>query len=280
MASKKLKASEKAAIVSKMVTRLKKRYGGKAPQSDRNVLETWIFSACLEDTTEEPAEAAYAALLDAFHDLNEIRVSLISEIERPLETLSEPAYRARRIREGLQHVFEEAFKFDLEPLRKKTQDSVTDDLKKVPFTTPFMRLYTLQAGLDSHVVPLDGHGLALMRWVGLIDKDTDADAASDELKSAVRKADVPLTTYLLRMAANEPNVLAVTLDGSGDGEEVAPDKQATKLDDLIDGKLVKAAPKKASAKKSAAKKKAAPKKKVKAAKKKAVKKTKKAATKK
>ena len=52
MASKKLKASERSTIVTKLVNRLKKRYGSKAPTPERNVLETFIFAACLEDATD------------------------------------------------------------------------------------------------------------------------------------------------------------------------------------------------------------------------------------
>ena len=128
MAAKKLKASEKSAILTKIVGKLKKRYGSKVPESERGVLETFIFAACLEDATDEQAEAAYSRLLDQFHDMNEIRVSLISEIERTLDELSEPAIRARRVREGLQHFFEEHFNFDLEPMKKKTQDSAGQEL--------------------------------------------------------------------------------------------------------------------------------------------------------
>ena len=271
MASKKLKASEKSAIVSKLVTRLKKRYGSKAPSPDRSVLETYIYAACLEDATDEQAEAAYATLLDEFHDLNEIRVSLISEIERTLETLSEPAYRARRIREGLYYVFEheENFAFDLESLKKKTQDSASGELAGIPHCSPFMRLYTLNQGLGAHVFPLDTNQLALLKWIGLVEQETKIEDAADEMKSAVRKADVPLTAFLLRQASSEPKVLEQTLDQTNDeADDIAVDKRAAMVDDLIDGKSkpktkkpVKAAPAKAAkktAKKKAPAKKAAP----------------------
>ena len=267
MAAKKLKASEKSAILTKMVGKLKKRYGSKPPEADRPVLETFIYAACLEDTTDEAAEAAYARLLDQFHDMNEIRVSLISEIERTLDALDEPALRARRVREGIQHFFEEHFNFDLEPLKKKTQDSASEEIGAAPFVTPFMKNYTLSAGLGAHAVPLDDRQTALLKWVGLVDPETGTAEAADEIKSATRKADVPLLAFLMRQAASEPAVVDVVTGFEPDeGEELDAAKRAAKIDDLIDGKIEAAAPRrkaapKKSTKKAVAKKKAAPKKK-------------------
>src|SRR5690606_1394941 len=103
----KLKASDRQLLLRKVVTILKKRYGGNVPKESRNVLETMIFACCLEDARYEDAEAAYQNLLASFHDLNEIRVSSISEVERSLERLDDAAWRAFRARDVLQYVFEE-----------------------------------------------------------------------------------------------------------------------------------------------------------------------------
>ena len=75
MSTTKLKASDRQALFRKIVTVLKKKYGGSVPKDQRNVLETMLFACCLEDAQHEDAEAAYQNLLDSFHDLNEIRVS-------------------------------------------------------------------------------------------------------------------------------------------------------------------------------------------------------------
>lgn len=273
MAKPKLKTAEKAALITKLTTLLKKKFGSKVPKSNRNVLETYMFAACLEDNVDESASQAFATLLEAFHDLNEIRVSTLREIERPLSTLPEPEYRAMRIREGLHYVFEKHFAFDLDGLKKKNLDNASSDLAAIKESTPFMQLFTLQEGLGAHVIPIDGNSLSLLRWLGLCDEKAKAQSASDELKSAVRKSDGPLFAFLLRHAANDLNVIEELALDMGD-EETSPAEQIKILGDILDGKRK---PKKPPKKTKKASSKAATKKSAKKTSKKA---TKKAATKK
>ena len=121
-AAQRTKASDKQGVVKKVVTTLKKRYKGGPPKEDRPVLETLLYSACLENVSYEDADAAYERLNAAFHDLNEIRVSAISELSRAMEPLPDPDLRAWRIRSTLHFVFEKNFAFEFESLKKKTLD--------------------------------------------------------------------------------------------------------------------------------------------------------------
>ncbi len=205
MANTKLKASDRQDLLRKVVGTLKKKYGGSVPKDDRNVLETMLFACCLEDARYEDAEAAYQNLLASFHDLNEIRVSSISEVERSLSSLDDAAWRAFRVRDILQYVFEEYYVFDFEPLRRKTVDAAEKQLAKIKGLTPFVRLYTLQHSLGPHIVPVDDMLCRIFAWLGLIAPETPPDQAAEELKSSVRKADVPLLCHLLRRLATDPD---------------------------------------------------------------------------
>ena len=244
MAAKKLKASERSTLIGTLMTPLKKRYGAKPPESSRPVLETLLFAALLENNTDEHAESALVSLLDAFHDLNEIRVSSIREIEVPIGDLPEADWRSLRIKDALQHVFELNYDYDLDGLKKKNQETATAELKEVPRITPFMRNYSLQVGIGNHVMPVDRHQLALLRYLGLVELTAGEDTAADELKSAVRKADGPLLSFLLRQAANEPAVLAETesyapIENDPDrGHETPglPPSDALDVDEPIDAK--------------------------------------------
>ena len=250
MAAKKLKASERTTLLGKLTTQLKKRYGSKAPEpaEPRSVLETLLFGALLEEAIEDEAEPALASMLAGFHDLNEIRVSSIREIERTIPDLHAADWKSLRIKDALQHIFELNFVYDLDALKKKNQEQQAGELSEIPNATPFMRLYTLQAGLGNHVLPVDRHQLALLNWLGLTDAVAAAsgkkksppaeELAADELKSAVRKSDGVLLSYLLRRAANEPCVLEVTLDeldAGADDDEVDPKARISELDGLIEG---------------------------------------------
>jgi endonuclease-3 len=204
MTASKIKASERQAILTKLVTVLKKRYGKQLPHADRPVFETLLFAALLEDATTADAEQAWDELVGAFFDLNEIRVSSITEIEHALKRLPHADWRALRVRDALQTVFETHYKFDLEHLKRKTHEQAIKELGTLRFATPYMRLYVLQQSLGSHVLPLDSRSLDVLIWLGIIEPETKADDAAEELKSSVRKADASLLCHMLRELASDP----------------------------------------------------------------------------
>lgn len=199
--AKKLKASDKQAIARRVMTVLKKKYGGALPRHDRPVLETILFAALLENSSDAEAEAAFEKLHTSFHDLNEIRVSSVSEIELVLDGMAQPEWKALRIRELLQYTFERYYRFDLDELRRKTHDLAEKELGKIRHLTPFIHQYFLQHCLDAHVVPVDDSSRDVLVWLGLIEPGATTAAASEEIKSAVRKPDAPLFCHLVRCVA-------------------------------------------------------------------------------
>jgi endonuclease III len=202
--TKKLKASERQAIARKVMTVLKKKYGGGLPRDSRPVLETLLFAACLENANYESAERVYAHMLESFHDLNEIRVTSITEIERVLAELPDPDWKALRVRETLQHTFEKHYSFDIDALKRKTMDVAEKRISEIRYLTPFMRLYALQHCLGSHVVPVDDRTLAVLVWLGLVADDATPESAAEEMKSGLKKQDTPLFVHLLRAVATDP----------------------------------------------------------------------------
>lgn len=202
-AAKRTKASDKQGICKKIVTVLKKRYGGSIPKSDRPIMETIVYAVCLENATVEEANAAYERLGTTFFDWNEARVSTITELERVFASMVDPEWRAFRIRTVLNYIFETHYKFDLELLRRKTLDLANKELTKISDLTPFVRNYTLQTTLGGHLVPVDERMLRAAIWLGLTPPGTTERKASGNLKSAVRKANVSLFCHLLRKLAND-----------------------------------------------------------------------------
>lgn len=203
MSSSKLKASDRQAIFKKLATVLKKKYGGSVPRHKLNVLETLLFACCLENVSREQAEAAYERLLESFNDLNVVRVSSVREIEEALGDIDEAPWKALRIRESLQYVFEKFYAFDFEPLRRKTMDAAEKELAKIRHLSSFVRLYVLEMSLDSHVVPLDDLQTEILTWLGFVDPETSPEKASEEMKSSLRKNDVALMGHLLRQLGTD-----------------------------------------------------------------------------
>jgi endonuclease-3 len=198
-------AAEKQAASKKLVTLLKKRYRVKKAEADRSVLDTLLYAICLENSPPAKAEAALERLVASFHDLNEMRVSSISELSGPLSQLEQPELRALRVKTGLQFVFEKQFAFDFEVLRKKTLDQAVRQLQKIKDLSPFVRSYTLQHSHGSHLVPLDDLMTRAAQWLGLVEPTETAEQASESIKSVIRKADSELFCQMLRALATDPD---------------------------------------------------------------------------
>ncbi len=196
MVASKIKASDRSKVCQQIVTILKKEYGTRPPSYDYDVLDTLLFSICLENSNFADAEDALQRLKDNFFDYNELRVSSITEIQNAFVNMSEPEWRAMRVRDVLQFVFENGYTYDIEDLKKKTMDSAEKHLKKIKSLTPFSIAHTLLFALGSHLVPVSDRILSTSIWLGLLEPKTKIKAAGEQLKGAVRKSDVPLFYYL------------------------------------------------------------------------------------
>lgn len=199
--AKATKASDKAQICRKLVLTLQKVYGKSVPKVDLPVLETLLFSICLEDNAWEAAEAGYRNLLASYFDLNEIRVSSVTELEQILKPLKDADWKGLRIRAVLRHVFESTYSFDFEKFRRLTQEVAVKSLKKITDLSPFAKDFAIQQILGSHMVCLDASMLAAARWLGLTPAALDATAAGEYLKGGLKKSEVAEFSYLLRCLA-------------------------------------------------------------------------------
>ncbi|MBX3444205.1 MAG: hypothetical protein KF774_17515 [Planctomyces sp.] len=202
-APKKLKNADRQQVLTKVLAVLKKKYKASPPKQSRPVLETMLFGVLLEDVPYAQAEKSLDRLLKSFFDLNEIRVSSVAEIEEALDGLPSAGWRGLRIREILQYSFEKFFAFDLEPLRRKTLEQVEKSLDKIKHLTHFTREFTLLHCMGAHSIPLDQSSHELLGWLGVATPDNHK-AAADELRAAVRKADVPTFFHLVHSLASEP----------------------------------------------------------------------------
>lgn len=261
MSASRIKAADRTKVCQQLVTELKKRYSSRVPKTERNVLDSLLFAVCLENSSHDKAELALKRLHESFFDYNEARVSSITELQHVFVDSTEPEWRAMRVRETLQFVFEGRYSYDLEDFRKRNLDSAEKYLKNIKSLTPFIVAYTMLTTLKTHTVPCSDSITRLSIWLGLLPDQTDVVAANDLLKAAVRKSDVPLFLFLINEAANDPEfqevITKVPIPDQADPLETL--KGATsRLKDLIAGKITPAKPAK---KKKAAESTSAPKKK-------------------
>ena len=188
-AVKKIKTSDLQAILQQVVHVIRKKVKASPPKHTLPLLETLLFAALLENSPRADADAAFQKVLSSFHDLNEIRVSSVQEIETALGGLGEADWKALRIRDLLHATFEKFFSFDLESLRNKPQDQIDAHFAKMHYLTPFMREYAMHHSIGAHATPVDPATCDLLIWLGLCETGCGAKAAAEHLKTLIKKAD-------------------------------------------------------------------------------------------
>jgi endonuclease-3 len=176
----------------------------------------------------------YARLLNAFHDLNEVRVSSISELQPTFADLSDSEWRAARVKGALQFVFETNYAFDFESLRRKTAELATKQLSKVPSLSPFVRAYVMQHCLGSHILPIDDRMHAALVWLNLAGPNETPEQTGEHLRPFVRKADATLFCHLLGCLANDPKRARAFAASTGKAAEKPGEEDAiSRLDHLL-----------------------------------------------
>ena len=109
----------------------------------------------------------------------------------------------------------------------------TKQLCKIRDLSPFDRNYTLQAALGTHVVPVDQTMTNAAIWLGLAAPGETPEQAAETLKSAVRKADVPVFAHYLRCLAVDPRLVKAFEPGKGSPPAADPQTMAERLEVLF-----------------------------------------------
>ena len=77
----------RSAIINKILKVLRKHYKPVAAHPDRTVLDHLLYACCLENTRYETADEAFAKVQQSYFDLNEVRVTTISELSEALDVM-------------------------------------------------------------------------------------------------------------------------------------------------------------------------------------------------
>ncbi|QDU79940.1 hypothetical protein Pla110_16600 [Polystyrenella longa] len=239
-----LKASDKQGISKKLIPLLKKQHGSATPKLELPVLETILFAICLENHSVDDAQELFDRLKHSFCDLNEMRVSSITELVEVIGDDPEAEHRALRIRSLLQYVFESSFSYDLEQFIRKTQDQAQKFLNKIPHLSHFVHQFTLLQVLGAHVIPADADINQLAVWFGFTSVKSGEEKASDSLKSSVRKSEAALFFYLLRAASSDEKLMKKVIKEIeySEGENFDLMDAPTRYTNLLAGKASKKKP--------------------------------------
>jgi hypothetical protein len=166
--------TNRTSAISKVYKVLKKHYKPAAPPAERTVLEHLLYACLLENARHDAADEAFARLKELYFDWNEIRVTTVTELAEGMTSIPDASEAAQRVKRSLQSVFEGSYSFDLEALKKQNIGKSEKDLEKINGTTPFVRAYVTQNGLDGHSIPASRGAVEVLYAMGIIN-DAEAD---------------------------------------------------------------------------------------------------------
>ena len=181
-------AKNRANLIANLFKVVKKEYQPVLPPSNRTVIENAIYGCCLEDSTFEGADEAFAKLHENYFDWNEVRVTTAAELARTMKSLSHPLHSAERLKKLLYGIFETYYQFDLEFLKKENLSKAVLQFEKMTGVSPYTISYMSQNGLNGHSIPTDQSLLELMVVIGVITEDEAKKGRVPGLERAIPKA--------------------------------------------------------------------------------------------
>jgi hypothetical protein len=175
--------SNRTALLTETVKVLTKHYQPVPPPASRSLFEHLLVGCCLENSAPAAAEQVFKALNEQFFDWNEVRVSTVRELAEVMQPLTDPEDAARRLRNILQSVFESAYAFDLEELKKQNIGDAVKQLEGHRGATSFAISYVVQAALGGHSIPVNSGAIRALVVVGAV---TEAEAAKGRIPGLER----------------------------------------------------------------------------------------------
>jgi endonuclease III len=228
----------RAALLTKAHKVLKKHYKPVNPAAERPLMEQLLFALCLENSTYEAAEQAYAALEANFFDWNEIRVTTVKELSESMTSLPDAAAAATNLRRALQSVFESNYSYEIESLRKQNLGQAVAKLQSIAGVSPFAVAYMTQAGLGGHSIPLDRGALWALQIVGIINEaEQEAGHVPGMERTIPKNKGIEFGSLLHQLGADliaspySTNVHNILVEISPEAKAHLPKRQAKKKED-------------------------------------------------
>lgn len=259
-------AKNRAELIANLFKVLKKEYQPVLPPSNRTVIENAIYGCCLEDSTYEGADEAFAKLHENYFDWNEVRVTTAAELAQTMKSLGHPLQAAERMKKLLYGIFETYYQFDLEFLKKENLSKAVLQFEKMSGVSPYTISFMSQNGLNGHSIPTDRSLLELMVVIGVITEEEAKKGRVPGLERAIPKAKgvefgslVHQLAVAFHSAPFSTTTRNIILKIAPDAKERFP-KRGGKSNSAAETKAAKKAPAKKPATKKAPAKKAAVKK--------------------
>ncbi|MCC9643381.1 hypothetical protein LOC71_13940 [Rhodopirellula sp. JC740] len=202
-----MSATNRAKLITKLQTALKKHYDVPPATPSRPLLEHALYACLLEDCPADLADEGLAKLEQDYFDWNEVRVTTVTELAGVLSSLPDANKAAQRLKSILQAIFEEFYSFDLDHLKKENLGKAVAKFEGMEPMTPFVLSYIIQHGLGGHSIPIDYSAMVVMLVTGIASQSEAADGRVPGLERAVPKSKGVEFAALLHQPA-----VALTID--------------------------------------------------------------------
>ena len=183
-----MSAKNRADLINTLYKVAKKEYDFIKPPSNRTVFENMLYGCCLENSTFEAADEAFAKLQENFCDWNEVRVTTLDELAESGKNLGNPMECATSIKQTLYGVFEKYFTYDLDFLKKENLGKAVTTFEAMKGVTPFVISYVSQNGLGGHSIALDRSTMSLFYVLGIISEAEAQKGRVPGLERTISKA--------------------------------------------------------------------------------------------
>ncbi len=194
-------AKNRAGLITKLQSSLKKHYKPAPAAPGRPLMEHVLYAALLEDAPVDIADEGFAKCEQEFFDWNEVRVTSVTELAEVLSHFPSPASTALRLKRCLQSVFESFYSFEIEHLKKENLGKAVAKFESMNGVSPFVLSYLVQHGLGGHAIPVNSSGMWIMFKTGIVN---DAEARTGKvpgLERAIPKSKAIEFSSMLHQAA-------------------------------------------------------------------------------
>ncbi|MEM9882877.1 MAG: hypothetical protein AAF800_08165 [Planctomycetota bacterium] len=200
-------AKQDPATAKKFATLLKKAQSAYADEDPppRDPVAQLIVAFLQWNATRRQAEDAFAALMDAYIDINDLRVSHPHELVAVIgEDYPAAAERVIRLREALLEVYKREHDVQMHSIAGKGKKDQRAYLDTLPGVTPYIAAVVALLSFGGHAMPVDERLCERLIDEGCLDEGTTPANAESYLARLVKAGDALEAHLALQAWADQP----------------------------------------------------------------------------
>lgn len=228
----------------KALASLLKKLKAKDAPSPRTPIEQLVLSFLNWETSRRQAEQAFDRLMQQMVDINDVRVSLDSELIRVIgEDYPLVMQRVIRMREALNEVYRREHDVNMATIASKGKKEQRAYLETLPGTPAYVVSQVFLLAFGGHGMPVDQKLVALLAREAVVDAEMSPEDVESFLLRNI-KADEALDAHLKLQGWADESRLTPTVPGPVPGKLGDPDATRPKPPRKVTKKTTKLSKKK------------------------------------